>query len=102
MGKRYIIKVTKLDGRHAGDVYFLQKGGYVTDADCAQFDFTSYKTYGIANRVCKKYKEDNNWYWEDETQRREKRKREGLKVDEWRIHDHESYEPYEIDAYDSI
>lgn len=49
---RYIIKVTYLDGPHAGKVYFLRKGGYVTEEDSIHWEDTTYKTEGICQRVC--------------------------------------------------
>lgn len=42
MEARYIIKCTYLDGRHAGEEYFLRKGGYVCEADSIHWEDTTY------------------------------------------------------------
>lgn len=98
--KRYLIKVTYLEGRHAGESHLLRKGGYVTDEDSIHFDDWTYKTKGIAERVCRHLKEEND------LSRRIERKDEAVAIKlglrkgpkDWYIYEDCSYEPFEVEA----
>lgn len=59
-GDRYLIKVTYLEGPHAGKVHFLRKGGYVTDLFQYQWDDTTYSSKGAAQRVCTRLTTNND------------------------------------------
>lgn len=98
--KRYLIKATYLEGKHAGRSYLLRKGGYVTDEGAYQWEDTTYATLGIAQRVCKQYAERNEQdrdlergqeVFDLKTGRRKEPKA-------WYIHELESYEPYEVEV----
>jgi hypothetical protein len=51
--KRYLIKVTYLEGQHKGQSHLRRRGGYCTHADDPQWEDTTYATLGIARSVCK-------------------------------------------------
>ena len=93
---RYLIKVTHLEGAHAGESYLLRKGGYVTD-DCGfWWEDDVYKTEGIARRVCKHKYEENELSRRIERQTEEYRVKRGGKPNDWYIYESESYGPYPV------
>lgn len=96
--KRYLIKVTYLDGDHKGESYLLRKGGYVTEEKDYQWDDTTYSTYNMALRQCKKLKTENNINIEIERREREWAKAKGSDSRKWNIYTLESYEPYEVEV----
>lgn len=94
---RYVIKVTVKSGRNAGDVYFLRKGGYVASGDLKyEFDYTTYSSKGVAQRICNHYAADNALNVRIEDQDIERRRAEGKPESEFRIYDDEVYEPYAV------
>ena len=95
---RYLIKATYTEGSHAGKSYFIGKGGYVVDADGIQWDDWTYKTYGTANRVCKKLYEDNELSRKCERQDEAWRIKKGFPPREWYIYEAQTYEPYPVEA----
>ena len=98
--KRYLIKVTYLEGDHKGESYLIKKGGYYTDESHIQWDETTYKTEGICKRVCK------HLYEENEINKRWERNDEKIGIKKGRppkkryIYESQSYEPYEVEAVD--
>ena len=58
---RYLIKATYLEGPHAGKVYFLRKGGFVTDLYQYQWEDTTYSSRSTAQRFCTRRTKDNDW-----------------------------------------
>ena len=95
--KRYLIKVTYLDGMHTGESCLMQKGGYVTDEGKWQTTDTTYCSYNMAMRQCRRLAKENDLDWELETRDRAKRLEMGMEVKDWRIYNHEAYEPYEVE-----
>lgn len=93
---RYLIKATYETGRHKGTSYLLRKGGFVTDEGQYQWEHTTYKTKGIAERECRRLAEQSKWEYEDERKWNEYNIRRGNKGKEWFIHEIESYEPWEV------
>ena len=57
--ERYLIKVTYLEGTHKGKTYLMQKGGYITDSGCYQWDETTYANKAMAERRCKQLDKEN-------------------------------------------
>ena len=97
--KRYLIKVTYLEGSHAGHTYLLRKGGYVTEEGHIEWDDTTYATRGIAQRVCNKLKVDNDTNIDIERKNREWATKRGKTFRDFNIYEAQSYEPYEVDVY---
>lgn len=93
---RYLIKATYESGIHKGKTYLLRKGGYVTDEIDFQWDDTTYKSRAIAERQCKRLKEENDLNYVIERRENEYRISKGKKGKDWFIYDMESYEPYEV------
>ena len=96
--KRYLIKVTYLDGEHAGTSYLLRKGGYVTDERNIEWKSTTYASYNIALRQCKRLFDENELNIQIERRDREYAKKRGRYFRDWNIYNKESYEPYEVEA----
>lgn len=100
--KRFLIKVTYLDGLHKGEWYLMRKGGYVTQLDCPHFESETYATEAIVKRVCTRLYNNNELNRKLEDRDREYAKQKGREVHEWHIYEHESYEPYEIECSKNI
>ena len=100
MKYRYLIKCTYIDGPHAGKVYLLRKGGYVTDLKQYQDDSDTYASRGFAQRVCDKMQKENTSEFNFERLDNQYRVDRGLskpkKDNEW-LYWHESYEPVRVD-----
>ena len=94
---RYLIKATYQSGPHAGKSYLLRKGGFVTDETQHQWEDTTYSSAGIAERECRRLKENNDASFEDERWENERRIRNGGKGKAWFIHERETYEPYKVE-----
>lgn len=95
--KRYLIKVTYLDGIHAGTSYLMRKGGYIASNDARYEDEdTTYKSYSIAMRQCRRLEAENEIDCRLEDERIQRRKNAGKKIDGFRVFYHESYEPFEV------
>lgn len=95
---RYIIKCTYTEGIHAGESYYLTKGGYVTDEKQCQWEDTTYKTKGIAQRVCNKMYKENELNRAIERADMEYAKKTGRKFHRtWCIYESETYEPYPVE-----
>lgn len=96
--KRYLIKVTYQEGSHAGKSYLLRKEGYVTDEDSIQWTDTTYKTEGIAKRICKHLFEENELNKRCERQDEACRIKKGLAPKKFHIYNSCTFEPYEVDV----
>ena len=98
--KRYLIKVTYLEGKHAGKTYLMRKGGYVTDEGAYQWENTTYATLGIAKRVCKKLSDRNQRDHDFERSMEQADIAKGLRKEPkaWYIYELENYEPYEVEV----
>lgn len=92
----YVIKVTYTSGEHAGHSYLLMKGGYVADEKEYIIEDNQYKTKGIAERICKKYFENNEQEYEIERKSHEWKLAHGKKPTGHFLHEHKTYEPYEV------
>ncbi len=99
--KRYLIKVTYLEGPHTGDTYLLCKGGYVTEEGRIEWDDTTYVTKGIAQRECNRLKAANDTNINIERRSREWAEKRGKTFRSWNIYEAKSYEPYEVDVLDA-
>lgn len=95
MAGKFIIKVTYLEGRSAGRVYFMIKGGYVTDCPESVHEDNTY-TKKACKMVCAKYTKSNDKNVMCETQDRERNERNGKTNSEYRIYNPCKYEPYEV------
>ena len=95
--KGYVIKATYTEGIHTGKSYLLGKGTRVMDGKHFFWSDYCYKTIGIAERICKK------WYEENEQSRRIERQDEAYQISkggkprDWYIYESRTYEPYEVD-----
>lgn len=98
--ERYLIKGTYLTGRHAGETFLLRKGGYFTEDGASEFFDTTYKTRGIAERICKHLREVNDLDYRFERSEEQYRLAQGKKPKGYFIYELESYEPYPVDALD--
>lgn len=96
---RYLIKATYMEGPHAGKSYLLQKGGMVTDEDSTQWDDTTYKTKGIAQRVCRQLYEDNELSRKIERQDEQIRIKRGQGPKSFYLYESETFEPYPVEDY---
>ena len=98
--KRYLIKVTYLEGQHKGESYLLRKGGYVTEEHDYQWDDTTYATKGIAQRVCNQKAKENKFDRDFEREQERIAILRGRRKEPkaWYIHELESYEPYETEV----
>ena len=94
MGK-FIIKVTYLEGHHAGRVYFMEKGGYVC-VDPERVHEDNAYTEKACKMVCTKYAKNNERDVRCETANREQRERVGKTNSKYRIYYPCKYEPYEV------
>lgn len=99
MNKRigYLIKVTFLTGSRAGESYLLRKGGYVTKEGRQEWEDTTYKTYSLAERQCKRLEEYNKRNYDYETWERERDASRGREVSSWRVYQKEQYFPYAVE-----
>ena len=95
---RYLIKVTYTEGEHRGTSYLLRKGGYVTDNDRIQWEDTTYKSEGIARRVCQNLCDANELARRCERIDEEIRIKRGGKPKKWHIYDSATYEPYPVEV----
>lgn len=95
---RYLIKVTYTEGEHKGTSYLLRKSGYVTDDNSIQWEDTTYKTEGIARRVCKRLYADNELSRKCERMDEQIRIKRGGKPKDWYIYESQTYEPYPVEV----
>lgn len=100
--ERYLIKATYITGRHAGKSYLLRKGGYVTDETDWQWECTTYKTKAICERVCRHYKEENDFNYKHEREYEAYRVGKGYEPKGYYTYELETYEPYKVDASKDI
>lgn len=100
---RYLIKATHVDGPHAGKVYILRKGGYVTDIKQYQWEDTTYASKGMAQRVCDRMKkeQDAEFDWERRQDSINIRSGKAGKKEYQFLYWHETYEPIPVDSYTS-
>ena len=98
MVTRYIIKVTYLEGDHKGKVYFLCKGGHVTELENIQWEDTTYKTEGICRRVCERMFDYNELSKRIERQNEAYKISNGGSLKKFYIYESQSYEPYPVEA----
>lgn len=96
--KRYLIKVTYLEGPHIGHTYLLRKGGYVTEEGHIEWEDTTYATIGIAQRVCKKLRLNNDINVDIERKDRAWAEKRGKTFRDFNIYVAQSYEPYEVEV----
>lgn len=96
--KRFLIKVTYLEGIHKGTSYLMKKGGYVTDEDSIHWVEEAYKTEGICKRVCKHLFEENELGKRSERMDEAIQMRKGKPAKSFYIYESQSFEPYEVDA----
>lgn len=96
---KYIIKVTYLEGQHAGKEYYLGKGGYV----CPNLEYVwqndSY-TLPTCKSVCKRYTMQNEINNRVEKREREYRIAQGKPVSPYMIYDLQKFEPFAIETVD--
>ena len=97
---RYLIKVTYLDGPHAGKIHFQRKEGYVTDLYQYQWEDTTYASKTSAQRVCTRLTKNNDWEFDRERRENEFRIQRGRPAKEEKdfIYWHEKYEPIHVDC----
>ena len=95
--KRYLIKVTYLEGRHAGETYLLRKGGYVTEPGYIEWEDTTYASYKTALWQCRRLESDNELNMRIERKDRAYARQMGRKFREYNIYELQSYEPYEVE-----
>lgn len=95
---RYLIKCTYLTGPHKGEVYFLTKGGYVTGEKDNQTEDTTYKSYKIAENVCKKLISRNKVNYDDERIMNKLSIKQGFKGEKYFLYEIESYEPFAVEV----
>ena len=96
--KRYLIKVTYTEGPHKDKWHLLRKGGYVTEVDNVQWEDTTYKTKGIASRVCKHMYEENELSRKCERVDEQIRIKRGGQPKSFYIYESCTYEPYECEV----
>lgn len=92
----YVIKVTYTSGEHAGHSYLLLKGGYTAYENEFIFEDRQYKTKGMAQRICNQYFESNEQDYRIERNSNEWNITHGRKPKEFFLHEHKTYEPYEV------
>jgi hypothetical protein len=97
--KKYIIKVTYLEGAHEGKSYFLNKDGYVVDNLDYVWQDCSY-TLSACKAVCTRKEKTNTAEAIFEKRERERRISEGKTVSKYPLYTMCSYEPYEIETVD--
>jgi len=97
--KKYIIKVTYLEGEHAGKSYFLMKGGYVVSNIEYVWKADSY-TLPVCKAVCTRIKKANDLNVNIERRDREYAIAKGRTVSKYPIYTPEAYEPFEIETVD--
>lgn len=98
---KYIIKVTYLEGVHAGKVHYLDKTGYVVDDllnNIWQED--AYTTFGRCKAVCTRKEEKNTAEAIFEKRQRERQIAEGKMVSKHPLYVMKKYEPYAIETVD--
>lgn len=93
----YLIKTTYLTGPRKGTSYLLRKGGYVTEEGNHEWDDTTYRTLGIAQAQCRRLTKENERCYNDETENRNRRIKEGKEVSKYRIYEKASYAPYLVE-----
>lgn len=93
--KGYVIKVTYMDGIHKGESYLLGKGTKVMSG--IMWSDYCYKSIGIANRICKKWYEENELNKRIERENEKRRTAKGGEPKKWYIYESETYEPFEVE-----
>ena len=97
--KKYVIKVTYLEGTHKGKEYFLNKGGYVISNLDYVWQDSSY-TLSACKAVCTRKEKANTANGIFEKRERERRIAEGKTVSKFQLYDMKKFEPYEIETVD--
>lgn len=97
--KKYIIKVTYLEGIHKGETYLLNKGGYVVDNPEYVWQDSSY-TLSACKAVCTRYKKMNDRNVEIERRNREYAISKSRTVSKYAIYIPKVYDPFEIETVD--
>lgn len=96
---RYLIKVTYMEGRHAGESYLMRKGGYVTDETEYHGNDDTYKTENIARSICRRLYKENESSRRAERRIMERRAKEGNPLPRnWFIYNKQTFEPYPVPA----
>lgn len=97
--KKYIIKVTYLEGIHEGKTHHLGKGGYiVTNLDFV-WQEDSY-TLSTCKSVCTRLENQNNRLAEAEKRERAYNAAKGRHVSKYPIYIVSKYEPFMIETVD--
>lgn len=96
--KRYLIKVTYLEGEHKGKSYLLRKGGYVTEKGNVEWEDTTYSSYKRALWQCNRLEQQNELNIRIERRDRQYAIQMGRKFRDYNIYELESYEPYEVEV----
>lgn len=97
---RYCLKVTYMDGPHAGTSYYMRKGGYVTNLEQYQDESDTYANLTVALRTCKKLAVNNIRDFDSERSYNEYKKSKGQRYktnDNQFLYWHEKYEPVQVD-----
>lgn len=95
---RYLIKTTYVSGPHEGKVFYLTKGGYVTDLDRIHFESDTYKTEGIARNQCLRLAKNNAADYRAERSQYEYDKKRGKERKSPFIHEKEFFEPIAVET----
>lgn len=98
--KKYIIKVTYLEGIHAGKEYYLNKQGFVVDNFGSIWQDSSYTERGCKT-ACAKLEKNNNAEAAAEKAEREWNIAAGRKVSNYPIYVRSKYEPFAIETVDA-
>ena len=97
--KKYIIKITYLEGLHKGKEYFLNKDGYVIDKLNCVWQDSSYTLSGC-KAACTRKEKTNTAEVIFEKRQRERRVAEGKTVSKYPLYEMQKFEPYAIETID--
>lgn len=97
--KKYVIKVTYLEGIHKGEEYFLDKGGYVVSNLENVWQDNSYTLRGCKT-ACTRMEKVHTPEVIFERRQRERRIAEGKLVSKYPLYEMQSFEPFEIETVD--
>lgn len=99
---KYIIKVTYLEGVHAGKVHYLDKSGYVADDRLNNiWQEDAYTTLGRCKAACTRKEDQNTAEAIFEKRQRERQIAEGKRlISKHPLYVMKKYEPYAIETVD--
>lgn len=97
---KYVIKVTYLEGQHAGATYYLNKGGYVISNLDYVWQDDSY-TERACKAVCTRKTKENKSEHEFELSKRNRLIAAGKTVSPYMLYELQSFEPFAVETVDA-